>query len=66
MHDEDRRLDRQEPNRPKIFMGDEYGAKETGMIRLLTQNFNGIAQRNNNINRGSIEKSAFKHEIDIL
>ena len=58
--------DRQEPNRLEECVGDALGTKDGDVIRVLTQNINGIGRDANNIKENMLQTYITDNAIDVV
>ena len=60
------RMGRQEPNRPEEYVGDKCGKKAGEMLRIMTQNINGIGQESGNIKERGIKIFVKEFDVDVM
>ena len=60
------REDRQVPNRSEDYVGDTLGVKDGDVIRLVSQNINGIGSVANNSKEIRFKNFITDHDIDIM
>ena len=58
-------MDRLEPNRLEECVGDAFGTKDSDVIRILTQNINGIGREANNTKETMLKTYVTDNAIDI-
>ena len=58
-------MDRLDPNRLEECVGDAFGTKDSDVIRILTQNINGIGREANNTKETMLKTYVTDNAIDI-